>query len=123
VRALGLLTPLPLLAYLGAIVAVGLVALLNARLPGVVLVAAGSFLNVAVIALNGGMPVDFALARSVDAVSYEADRLHVALTDRTVAPFLADVIPLPIFRSVYSIGDVVIAAGAFWLPFAWLRRR
>jgi len=122
-RVAGLLIPLDLLLYLAAIAAVGVVAAINHRLPGALAIAVGTGLNVAVIAFNGGMPVAADVARDADALSFTSDRLHVALTAETHLPFLADVIPLRIFRNVYSFGDLVIAAGAFWLPFAWLRRR
>ena len=122
-RVAGLLLPLDLLLYLAAIGAVGLVAAINYRLPGALAIAVGTGLNVVVIALNGGMPVDAAVARDADALAFASDRLHIALTADTRLPFLADIIPLRIFRNVYSLGDLVIAAGAFWLPFAWLRRR
>lgn len=121
-RLLGLVAPLPLALYLAALVGVGLVALANRRLPGAVLIAVGSALNTLVVVLNGGMPVDMALAREVGALTFENDRLHVPLSDRTLLPFLSDVIPVALVRNVYSLGDVVVAVGGFWLPFAWLRR-
>lgn len=122
-RIVGLLMPLDVLLYLAAIAAVGVVAVINRRLPGALAIAVGTGLNVAVIALNGGMPVDADVARDADALAFAGDRLHIALTAETRLPFLADIMPFRIFRNVYSLGDLVIAAGAFWLPFAWLRRR
>lgn len=122
VRVAGLFLPFWLLLYLGAVVAIAVVAIANRHLPGALLIAGGSLLNALVIGLNGGMPVDMTLAREVGAFSFEADRLHVPLAGGTVLPFLADVIPIGLVRNVYSVGDVVIAAGGFWLPFSWLRR-
>ncbi|MGH2498600.1 MAG: DUF5317 family protein [Candidatus Limnocylindria bacterium] len=122
IRAVGFAVPLPPALYLAALAAIVAVALLNARLPGALLVAFGTALNVAVIALNGGMPVDAAAALAAGAEQRVGDGLHVPLTDTTLLPFLADVIPVPLVRGVYSAGDVVIALGGFWLPFAALRR-
>jgi hypothetical protein len=36
---------------------------------------------------------------------------------------LADVIPVPLARAVYSIGDFCIALGGFLVPFVLLIRR
>lgn len=103
----------------GGIVAV---ALLNARTTGMALIAAGASLNLAVVAANGAMPVDPGALAAAGARMPE-DLLHVPLTDASAAPLLADRIPLALFRGVYSVGDVLLAAGGFWIPFAVMRRR
>jgi len=122
IRLVGLFVPFSLPLYLAALVATAAAAAANRHLPGAFAIAAGSALNAAIVALNGGMPVDPHAAETASMTLFAGDRLHVPLTDATVLPFLADVIPIPIVRGVYSVGDVVIAAGGFWLPFAWLRR-
>jgi len=110
--------PLPL--YLGSFAAILVVVAGNLRLPGVPLIGVGAALNFVVVSLNGGMPVDLAAAAAAGS-SGPHDPLHFALTAETRLPALADVIPLGIVRSVYSLGDLAIAAGGFWLPFARVR--
>ena len=89
-------------------------AALNRRLPGAVLVFAGLALNLAVIAPNGGMPVDPAAARAAGAgtVTIEGTAKHHALSSDDVLPFLADVIAVPQPAGVVaSFGDVVLYCG------------
>lgn len=107
-------------AYVGAFLAIALVALRSARLPGMRVIAAGAALNLAVVALNGGMPVD-AGALTAAGARPPGDALHVSLTEASALPLLADRIPLAPFRGVYSLGDVLLTVGGFWLPFRWLR--
>jgi hypothetical protein len=116
---LGDLSPV---GYVIAFAAITAAALVDRSLPGMSVIAAGATLNLVVVAANGGMPVD-AGALAVAGTAMPRDSLHVELTATTRFPQLADVIPAPIFRSVYSVGDVFLALGGFWLPFAWLRRR
>lgn len=110
-----------LIVYLVAFVGVIFVALTNRALPGMYLIAGGSALNLVVVALNGAMPVDPVAIAAVGA-AMPNDPLHVELGPNSVLPFLADVIPVPLVRGAYSAGDVLLAGGGFWLPFAWLRR-
>lgn len=107
--------------YVVGFAAIATVALTNRGLPGMWLIAAGAALNLVVVAANGGMPVDEGALVTAGA-TMPGDRLHVALEGATRLAPLADVIPLPIVRGVYSLGDVLLALGGFWLPFAWLRR-
>jgi hypothetical protein len=123
VRAIApLLDELSVVAYVIGFVGVASVALYDRYLPGMSVIAAGATLNAIVVAANGGMPVDQG-AVAVAGVSMPADRLHIEMTPDTRFPLLADVIPASIFRSVYSVGDVLLALGGFLLPFGWLRRR
>lgn len=94
----------------------------NRSLPGLPLIAAGGALNLIVVAANGGMPVDLTAVAAAGA-RMPADRLHIELTERSALSLLADILPVPLVRSVYSVGDVLLAAGGFWLPFVWMRRR
>jgi hypothetical protein len=102
------------------IVTVALFAVLNLRVPGLVLVLIGCASNLAVVALNGGfMPVSLAIAVSSGG-SHEVDVMraaghlgtHTLLTPGTRLAWLADTIslPPPLTRAV-SPGDLVLAVG------------
>lgn len=95
-------------------------ALANLRVAGMGLLAAGTLLNLAVIAANGGrMPVSpeavTALAGTpgLARLARGDDPVHVLLTPGARLPYLADVlflIPAP-FLGVFSAGDLLAAAG------------
>jgi hypothetical protein len=107
------------------IVGMGLVALaglINWRVPGALFVMIGSVLNLVVTLANGGMPVD-SNALSAAGGGMPEDGLHRPLDDQTRLGGLADIVPLASFRSVYSIGDFVVALGGFLAPFVTLTRR
>lgn len=112
---------LSVVAYVLAFAGITAVALYDRRRPGMSLIAAGATMNGIVVAANGGMPVDLAAVAAAGATMH-VDSLHHELTAGTRLPQLADVIPMAIFRNVYSVGDVLLALGGFWLPFAWMRR-
>ena len=84
----------------------------NRYAAGAFLAAAGSTMNTAVILANGAMPVSrdamIAVARHPDELIAGRHRL---LTDTDALPWLADIIGLPLLRTVVSAGDVVLAAG------------
>lgn len=122
-RVLGVVIGLPVAVHVAAILLTALVAARNWRITGTALVALGSALNAAAIIANGAMPFDTAAATAVGAAPLLNDSLHVPLDGGTRLPWLADVIPVAIFRNVYSIGDVLIAAGGFCIPFFVLRRK
>jgi hypothetical protein len=95
-------------------------AVVNRRIAGVPVVAAGLGMNVAAVAANGGtMPV-LPEAMRAAGESYasqanstaDADPNLALLVDRWAAP---DWIP---FANVFSVGDVVIAVGAFVIVLA-----
>ena len=106
--------------YILGLSGIGLVAALNGRLPGAALIAVGTFTNVLVILLNGGMPYDVSTAVDVGAPPPN-DSLHVILGDETRLPFLSDIIPFGLGSRVYSIGDLLIAFGGFLIPFIWVQ--
>jgi hypothetical protein len=108
--------------YVGALAGTAVAAAANYRLAGAPLIALGGCLNLAVVLANGGMPVDGAALATAGA-HMPHDALHVALDAGSRLGVLADVIPIPVVRSVYSIGDVLIAIGGFLVPFVLLARR
>jgi MFS family permease len=109
-----------LAVYLIGLCGIGLVAGLNWRIPGAALIAIGTFSNVIVIALNGGMPYEPPLLQSVGGAPPN-DALHVLLTPDTRLAFLADVIPFGLLHGLFSIGDFLIAFGGFLIPFVLLQ--
>jgi hypothetical protein len=89
-------------------------AFVNRKLPGALLILTGLAMNVAVIAPNGGMPVDPAAARvaGAGAITIEDTAKHHVLRGDDVLPFLGDVIAVPPpVGVVLSAGDVVLYAG------------
>jgi len=123
--ARGVATLIPAIAYplyLFGIAGTTASAAANVRLVGAFFVAIGGVLNLTVVLLNHGMPVDGG-ALAAAAASMPGDILHVPVSDATVFPLLADVIPLPIAHSAYSVGDFCIALGGFLVPFVLLIRR
>jgi hypothetical protein len=114
--------PIAFPLYVFAIAGTALSAAANLRLSGAALVAFGGALNLAVVLVNHGMPVD-AGAVAAAAATMPADALHVVVTDATALKALADVIPVSIAHAVYSVGDFGIALGGFLVPFVLLIRR
>ena len=108
--------------YVAALAGTAVAAAANYKLTGAVFVAFGGCLNLAVVLLNRGMPVD-ATALAIAGVQMPHDALHVVLDASTRLGVLADVIPMALVRSAYSVGDVFIAIGGFVVPFALLTRR
>jgi len=109
-----------LTVYVIGLVGIGVVAAANREVPGAALIALGTFGNVLVIFFNAGMPYDATTAQAVGA-NAPSDSLHIILNDDTRLAFLADIIPFGLGRSVYSIGDLLIAFGGFLIPFTWLQ--
>jgi hypothetical protein len=107
---------------IAGLILVAFVAIVNRALPGAWLVALGSLLNAAVTLVNGGMPVDpGAIAASGKAAP--SDGLHVLLAPETRISFLADVLLVPLVNNIYSVGDLLIAIGGFWMSFRLLKHR
>jgi hypothetical protein len=118
----GYLDELAFLAYLLAFTGVVAVAVLNRKLPGAWLIVAGSTLNLVVVAANGAMPVSRDAIAAVGG-AFPSDALHRELDASSRLGPLSDVIPLPVVRTAYSVGDVLLAAGGFWLTFVQVRGR
>jgi hypothetical protein len=106
---------------------------LNIRLPGLWVIALGFALNMAVIGLNGGMPVSDAALRVAYSSGYAEQRRelveghqtkhHLERPDDVLVP-LADVIPVggPVHQ-VLSVGDLVWLAGTVWVVAVMTRGR
>lgn len=90
-----------------------LVIYLNRDRAGLALAGLGVLLNLAVIGLNGGMPVSAEAASLAGGSGGELafGAKHVPLDADSRLAFLADVIPVRPFRQVISIGDVLLAVG------------
>lgn len=123
---LGLGQGVSVVAWLLMMMALAAVLLLNSSRAWMLAFAGlGIALNILVIGLNGAMPVStIAVAHAgMDSAAaqqaLEAALLHEALGERTVAPWLADVIPVPgpqWQRGVVSVGDILLALGlALWV--------
>ena len=78
-----------------------------------VLLGLGACLNLAVIAANGGMPVDAAALEAVGRTGVDVTNgflyKHVPMDGGTRLRWLADRIPIPVQRNVISVGDVLMA--------------
>lgn len=111
-----------LVAYVLAFACILGVAVADIRLPGMWLIGGGAALNLMVVLANGAMPVDPAAVASAGASLGPNDPLHRELGPDARLATLADVIPIPPLRNVYSVGDLLLAAGGFWLPFRSLTR-
>jgi hypothetical protein len=96
----------------------------NRVLPGVPMSFAGFAMNAIVIAANGAMPVSRGALLAIS----PAANLDISVGKHRVLAagdpfwFFADIIPLPLLRSVVSVGDVVLAAGVGILVVHLMRR-
>lgn len=93
-------------------------ALLNRRIKGMGLVAAGVLLNMLVVTANAGMPVMTSYLSEPAAVAgliaIERSWLHIQASASTKLLVLADVIPIPGpqgLRGMASLGDAFLALG------------
>lgn len=85
----------------------------NRLLPGMALIFAGFAMNAAVITANGAMPVgrEALFAISGSATTAISPGKHRLLADGDSLVWLADIIPIPVLRTIVSAGDVVLGAG------------
>jgi hypothetical protein len=113
---------LALSVSLAGLILIGIVAAVNRAVPGAWVIAMGSLLNTVVILANAGMPIDPA-ALATSGKPAPSDGLHVMLGPETRLPFLADVLLIPVINNIYSVGDVVLAVGGFWMAFRLLKPR
>jgi len=101
----------------------------NKRLLGVLVIGIGSFANMLVMMLNGGlMPVsrrlleeNEALSGGVELIKNASDGKHILINEATKLTVLSDIIEMPPFLGwlmpIVSIGDLIIAVGVFLLVF------
>jgi hypothetical protein len=101
-------------AYAGSTAAILAVILANIRVPGLAIVAVGAASNLLAIVANGGyMPVSAAALAALGWEEPPGYSNSAAIADPALAP-LTDVFAMPSwlpFANVFSIGDVLIAAG------------
>lgn len=105
---------------------------LNRRVPGLALLGVGLALNAAVITANGGhMPASFQALQTAGLLepgaSFETLRVTNSslITEDTPLWFLGDIFALPKsfpLANVFSLGDILIAAGASWFLLATMLR-
>jgi len=113
---------LALTASIVGLVLVAVVALANRGLPGAWLIASGALLNSIVTLVNGGMPIDPGIL-ALSGKAPPSDGLHIILGPDARLPFLADVLLIPVINNIYSVGDVVLAVGGFWMVFRLIKSR
>ncbi|GMQ94567.1 MAG: DUF5317 domain-containing protein [Acidimicrobiia bacterium] len=102
----GLAVALILISYLPLLLFVWL----NRDMKGIWIAGMGILMNFTVIVLNGGMPVlEEAVRLAGGGSEIVLGAKHVLLTEDTLMPFLADILPLP--NAVLSLGDVFLAIG------------
>jgi uncharacterized protein DUF5317 len=111
-----------LLPYVIPMLCTLVVTLVNIRLAGVWLVMVGTAMNLLVVVANSGMPVD-PTAQLIAGGNYQPDGFHVPLTRASSLGILADLIPISAVRGVYSVGDLLILVGGFWISFWLLKMR
>lgn len=98
---------------------------LNSKVPGIWGLAAGTAANMAAIIANGGkMPVDGSILVALghtgvrDAFASGVSLTNTIITDQTRLPWLSDVFcgtpPFP-NPTIFSIGDVLLGVGMFFL--------
>jgi hypothetical protein len=90
----------------------------NRRLPGLPLLALGGALNAVTIGLNGGtLPASASALRRAGLPVTEDQFINSGVLAHPKLAFLGDVFASPSWlplRNVYSVGDLLILAGAIW---------
>jgi hypothetical protein len=110
------------IAYLVSLTLLSLALLANLRLPGLAIISLGFCLNFIAIVLNGGYMPASPAAIAVSGLSQidpgQAANNSIGAGPDTRVAFLTDIFAIPslfIFHNVFSIGDVLIAVGGFYL--------
>lgn len=105
--------------HLATYVLLGAFLVANRHIPGLLVIAAGGALNFAAIASNGGvMPADPDAIAAAGITQNAADFANSAPASDAPLGFLGDVFYTPGWlpiHNVFSVGDLVILAGAFVL--------
>ncbi len=111
--------------YLGSTVAALLAVAANLRIPGLVLVVAGTASNLTAIVANGGiMPAD-AGAIAIAGLDHRPGFSNSAVLESPALRPLTDIFAIPEavpFANVFSIGDLLIGVGIA-IAIAWGMRR
>jgi hypothetical protein len=112
--------------YVASAAAVLVAVVLNARLPGIPILAIGATLNLAAILANGGvMPTTNDALRAAGLADQPGFSNSAVLADPALAP-LTDIYALPAWfplANVFSIGDVLIGLGVAVLLALGMRER
>lgn len=117
-----LTTHLATVIYLGSQSLVAAFLILNRHVTGLWMVAVGLGLNALVVGTNGAMPVsptaiEIAGAESLSDPRHVEHGVHLRneeMSEETHLRLLSDVIPIPPFNKVVSLGDLVLATGLLW---------
>lgn len=102
----------------------GAFVVLNRRVPGLWLLALGAACNGVTIALNGGTLPSTARAMAAAGLPRESGFVNSGLVHHPVLGWLGDVFAVPAWLpldNVFSVGDVLIVAGAAWVLHAGAR--
>ena len=117
-RLSGLATDVLRITWLATFPVMFVVAAVNWRVPGMLVLSAGLALNSAVVLANGGMPVDMGVAAlaagRASAAIGSTDYVHLVSVSATRLKLLADVLPMsgPLgISAVVSVGDLLLLAG------------
>src|ERR687890_2688845 len=107
--------PLHILSYL----LLGAFAWFNRRITGLPVVALGGLSNFICITVNGGvMPADPDALKAIGRTPASDEFINSTALEHPKLAFLGDIIPTPAswpVTNVYSVGDLLILAGAFVL--------
>ena len=118
VTSLALHAPIAPIAFAASLALLVSVAMANRHITGLAVVGLGLGLNLAVVALNQGMPVrpdalvqaDVVRRTELPATTLRGPR-HLE-TRSDVLSILGDVLPVPVAREVMSFGDLLVVVGA-----------
>jgi len=120
-QAIGWLAPVAYMLSTGAVL---LAVLVNLRIPGMTLIAGGAVANLSAVIGNGGYMPSTAYALGLAGRGNEAGYSNsVVVAHPVLAPF-TDVFAIPAgvpLANVFSVGDVLIAAGVAVLVAATMR--
>jgi hypothetical protein len=125
VEVAGLPAPLAAAVHVATYLLAAAFLVLNRHVRGLWLLGLGAGANAVTIALNGGtLPAD-AHALAVAGIHEDTAFANSGVVAHPVLPWLGDVFAVPHgvpFANVFSVGDVLIVAGAAWLVRSATRR-
>jgi hypothetical protein len=95
---------------------------LNRQIPGIKILFIGFFLNFLVIMANqGAMPVKITNSLIIGNIQQQKIITHSLFSPDTRLPFLADIYVNYYPKEIFSIGDIFICVGVFYLIWASMR--